>query len=115
MLTSKQRVYVTADGKRAVPAGHEHASRLLVAAGAQIHEKHVEGVEGAEELMGTAPSKDAAKHPLAGDITLKSAPEGSPLRSGFVVTGDGKSGDGKSDEPKGKRKTAKKSAKTANE
>lgn len=36
MVTVERRMYVTADGSRAVPEGHPEAARLLCAAGGQV-------------------------------------------------------------------------------
>jgi hypothetical protein len=59
-LISKQRVYVTKDRTKAVPAGHPEAAFLLVPEGGEIHEKRVEEIEGATSLMAKEAPKQLA-------------------------------------------------------
>jgi hypothetical protein len=71
-MVSKQRVFVTADRKRAVPESSPDAAYLLIHEGGEIHPEELAKYTGAEALCGKAAPKPST-------VPLSTIP-GHPLR-----------------------------------
>lgn len=53
-MIAKQTVFLTHDRKSAVPEGHKDARYLLAREGSEIEPGHIEDIDGAEDLVGSA-------------------------------------------------------------